>query len=284
MESRAGRRQPPDEIGSPVAPSEGLRPRLVTGASGDPSRAGDLLSSDAAECRSAAESIDIKLRPSGRRRRGLDYRTPSGLEGSGKVDLRRRLRLESVGSMTRGSIIHAWFERIGWREDGVPDDADLRRVAAKWATPDIDMAAEIKRFRDMLERPAVAAAISQRGYDDPAALGFAADVSADIRRGGVTKKLHRERSFVVRQDDALLFGAVDRVVLFSRGDKLLAADILDFKTDAVGDQAAIEDRVGFYRPQLQAYRGAMAALTGLPPARISARLLFVEPGVIVTVV
>ena len=230
------------------------------------------------------ETVHIKLRPSDRRRRGLDYRTPSGLEGSGKIDLRRVLRLESVAGMTRGSILHAWFERIGWLEDGLPDDAELLSVAAKLATPEIVLPDEIKRFRAMLARPVVRAALSRSGYDEPAALGFADAVRADLSDARVTKRLHRERSFVVRDQDALVFGKVDRVTLFYRGDNLLAADILDFKTDAVETAAQIAERASFYRPQLQAYRQAAAALTGLAPERISARLLFVEPGMIQTIV
>lgn len=184
--------------------------------------------------------------------------------------------------MTRGSIVHAWFERIGWLEDGIPDDAELLRFAAKLATPEIDLADEIKRFRAMLERPVVAAALSQRGFD-PAALDFTADVRTELTNHDVTTKLYRERSFVVRQEDTLVFGTVDRVTRFYRGDRLVATDILDFKTDAVSGAAAIAERVGFYRPQIQAYRRAISALTALPPERISARLLFVEPGVMETI-
>jgi ATP-dependent helicase/nuclease subunit A len=228
------------------------------------------------------ENLHLEIRPSGRRRRGLDYRTPSAMEGAGKVDLRRHLRLESLAGMTRGSIVHAWFERIGWLEDGVPDDAELLRLAAKLATPEIDLADEIERFRAMLKRPVVADALSQRGFD-PAALEFAADVRAELTNRGLTTKLYREQSFVVRQENALVFGTVDRVTRIYRGDQLVAADILDFKTDAVGDAAAIAERAGFYRPQIQAYRRAISALTALPPERISARLLFVEPGVMETI-
>jgi ATP-dependent exoDNAse (exonuclease V) beta subunit len=228
------------------------------------------------------ENLHLEIRPSSRRRRGLDYRTPSAMEGAGKVDLRRHLRLESLAGMTRGSIVHAWFERIGWLEDGIPDDAELLRFAAKLATPEIDLADEIKRFRAMLERPVVAAALSQRGFD-PAALDFTADVRTELTNHDVTTKLYRERSFVVRQEDTLVFGTVDRVTRFYRGDRLVATDILDFKTDAVSGAAAIAERVGFYRPQIQAYRRAISALTALPPERISARLLFVEPGVMETI-
>jgi ATP-dependent exoDNAse (exonuclease V) beta subunit len=233
-----------------------------------------------ADLPTAIESIEIKLRSSPRRHRGLDYRTPSGLEGCGKVDLRRHLRLESVAGMTRGSIVHAWLEQIEWLGDGAPADNVLIRIAAKFATPEIDLPAEIDRFRAMLARPAVAAALSRFGYDDPAALGFSKAVHAELKSKDVERRLSREQAFVAREENSLVFGKVDRVTYFYLGAKLLAADILDFKTDAVKTAAEIAERANFYRPQLAAYRHAAEALTGLPADRISARLLFVEPGVI----
>jgi ATP-dependent exoDNAse (exonuclease V) beta subunit len=182
--------------------------------------------------------------------------------------------------MTRGSILHAWFERIGWLEDGLPTDDELIRVAAKFATPGTDLAAEIKRFRALLAHPAVASVLSQKAYDDPAFLGLSNKVCAELKSGDVERRLHRERAFVTREENALVVGKVDRIIYFYRGAKLLAADILDFKTDAVNTPAQIAERAEAYRPQLAAYRRAATALTGLPTERISARLLFVEPGVI----
>jgi ATP-dependent helicase/nuclease subunit A len=230
-----------------------------------------------------AERLEVKLRLSRRRRRGLDYRTPSALEGGGQVDLRRQLKLESVAGMVRGSILHAWFERIGWLEDGVPDDAELLRLAGQLATPEIDLVTEIKRFRRMFGQPAVATALSKRSRASDASLSFSTKIRAELRSPDVSQQLHRERSFVVRQDDALMFGTIDRVSFFFRGDKLIAADVLDYKTDAVTTPTQIEERTGFYRPQLEAYRSAMSSLTSLALEDISARLLFVEPGVIVPI-
>ena len=163
----------------------------------------------------AVESLEIRLRPTAGRRRGLDYRTPSGLEGSGKVDLRRHLRLESVSGMTRGSILHAWFEQIQWLEDGVPSDDELIRIAAKFATPEIDLASEIKRFRAMLVRPAVATALRRSSYDDPAAVGFPKTFCTELKSKDVVKRLKCEQAFVVREANFLLvFGKADRIVYF----------------------------------------------------------------------
>jgi len=98
-------------------------------------------------------------------------------------------------------------------------------------------------------------------------------------------RVFRELPFAVREEDMLLSGRIDRLVVLHDGDRPVAADLLDFKTDAIspGDSAALEARTAFYRPQLAAYRRAAARLAGLPPERISARLVFTEPGVLAVV-
>ncbi|HEY2147194.1 MAG TPA: UvrD-helicase domain-containing protein, partial [Pirellulales bacterium] len=214
------------ELGDPAWSNEGGAGQSKVGlpalAGRDRLKAGLQHSANAASP-ITVESLEIRLHPTAGRRRGLDYRTPSGLEGSGKVDLRRHLRLESVSGMTRGSILHAWFEQIQWLEDGVPSDDELIRIAAKFATPEIDLASEIKRFRAMLVRPAVATALSQSSYDEPAPLGFSKTVCTELKSKDVDKRLKCERAFVVREANSLIFGKSDRIIYFYRGAKLLAA-------------------------------------------------------------
>ena len=63
--------------------------------------------------------------------------------------------------------------------------------------------------------------------------------------------------------DELISGVFDRVHLFAD-----SAEIIDFKTEKAGEEAA--DR---HRPQLQLYRSALAKLTGLEESAISSQLL-----------
>ena len=58
--------------------------------------------------------------------------------------------------------------------------------------------------------------------------------------------------------------------------------MLDFKSDRLStdDSAAMDARVEFYRPQMEAYAQTVGAMFDLPAERISARLIFVEPGVV----
>ncbi|MBC7354394.1 MAG: hypothetical protein H5U08_18720, partial [Thermogutta sp.] len=63
----------------------------------------------------------------------------------------------------------------------------------------------------------------------------------------------------------------------------IAADVIDFKTDDITpDQLAA--RVEFYRPQLVMYREAAARWLHVPEDRVSARLVFTQPGEVIRVV
>ena len=61
----------------------------------------------------------------------------------------------------------------------------------------------------------------------------------------------------------------DRVVV--RADSVR---LIDFKTDEVADEAALNAKVAGYRPQILLYRQALVRLTGLEPEQIESALLF----------
>ncbi len=271
--------------------------------SGDPrwsvkAPAADAISSEAVPAPHSVEleTLGVTLRASSAaRRRGLDRRSPSKLEGGTKVDLTQRMRLDSAAGMARGTLVHAWLEHVEWLESGVPNEAALRQIAAPLADPRIELAGELDRFKQLLARPAAVTALSQPTYRDPAALGLPAEIAVEIAAGlasgAVRMALRREWPFAVRLGDAIVQGFVDRLLLYYRADKVsgdqvtadavIAADILDFKTDAVEPGEAVDLRVEYYRPQMEAYRRAVGEVFRLDARRISARLLFVEPGVIV---
>jgi ATP-dependent helicase/nuclease subunit A len=62
------------------------------------------------------------------------------------------------------------------------------------------------------------------------------------------------------------------------GGKVTRAVVLDYKTDAVAadDEAALAQRIGFYRPQLEAYRRALMEMYRLRPEDVEARLIFLN--------
>ena len=81
---------------------------------------------------------------------------------------------------------------------------------------------------------------------------------------------------------SFLAGRFDRLVVLYDGDRAVGADVLDYKSDDLkgDDPRAVDARVEQYRPQLDAYRRAAARLLGIEQDSVSARLLFVGPGVI----
>ena len=100
-----------------------------------------------------------------------------------------------------------------------------------------------------------------------------------------SSELWRERPFTCvlpepdGGGDALWTGSFDRVVLGLEGVLVVAAELIDFKTDRVEGQR-LEASVERYRPQLEAYRRVLAHLTGLAEGAIRARLLFLHQGVV----
>ena len=216
------------------------------------------------------------------RRRGLKRVTPSGLEGGSTVKLAHVFSGGNAAALQRGSLMHAWFERIEWLDDGRPDENTLRSVAAANGVVSLQIDPLMAQFYEFLDRPQIFRVLSRASYQPPRELKLPAEALDQLAAGPVRVEAHNERRFAIRQDDALLSGSIDRLVLMYQSQKLVAADIIDFKTDDVSadDADTLAARVEYYRDQLEAYRPAVSKLYHIPPDRISARLVFVSPGVV----
>ena len=95
--------------------------------------------------------------------------------------------------------------------------------------------------------------------------------------------VENERAFAVCHENQLLNGSIDRIVWLYSGEQLVAADIIDFKTDRVKSDSELAAKVALYSPQLQAYRDAVCRMSGLASESVLARLLFVGTGMIANV-
>ena len=189
--------------------------------------------------------------------------------------------------MQRGTLVHAWLELIEWLDDelpnrGRPDAHALRRAAVAAASDLSSLDAEITRFGKLLDQPRIARALSREEYANVGELGFSAKIAAELAQRPLELEVRPELHFAIRQPDGLLEGYIDRLVLLRHGERIVAADILDFKTDAMAprDAKKIAERTEFYRPQIEAYRRAVMQITGLPAERVMGRLLFVEGGAV----
>lgn len=199
--------------------------------------------------------------------RGLVRASPSGLEGGARVNLGRLLGEKSTFGLSYGSLMHAWFEAIGWLDDGHPTDGDLLAIAAAVSARIGELpsrALPLEEFRKALRGPQLAALLSRKHYD-PAAGGKE-----------ITVEALRELPFAFRQEDQLLNGTMDRLVLVRQSGRLVSAEVIDYKTDSVTSTNQLPELTAFYRPQLEAYKRAAEKITGLPENRITAKLVFLS--------
>jgi ATP-dependent exoDNAse (exonuclease V) beta subunit len=137
-----------------------------------------------------------------------------------------------------GSEVHKAFECIEWWNNEARTQLEKQRL-------------KISKAVEAVERCFGNAAI---------AADFTADPSA---------KVWRERAFEAMVDGELCSGVFDRVVM-----RMDCAEIVDFKTDRVQDEAELTLAVDRHRLQLDWYRRVLMQMTGLAADQITCRLLF----------
>jgi ATP-dependent exoDNAse (exonuclease V) beta subunit len=213
----------------------------------------------------------IALKPGAGLRRGIRVIQPSGLEQGAVVRLADQLNDIGKQARQRGSLIHLFLQQIEWLTDSPIDPSGLESLARKQlpGEPEESYSGLVAEFFQQLEQPAVRAVLTPPAELEPACL-----------------EVWRERPFVIRLENELVRGVIDRAVVRWSGPpgdpqrRPIAVELVDFKSDA--PQEAVETRAERYRPQLEVYRTALMRLTGVDPSRISCRLLFITRGAVVT--
>jgi ATP-dependent helicase/nuclease subunit A len=216
-------------------------------------------------------------------RRDFERVSPSQLEGGQKISLLDVFRAPASAARHHGTLVHAWMQLLDWADERLPSDNLLAEAAARLAGEIGDVTAEQKTlvasWKQAVQQPGIKAALSRSFYDSPT--GFDdPHVVKWCKAGQVHLEVQTERPFAVSIDEQLLVGTIDRLVLIRVNDELVAADVIDFKTDQLSTKnpQGIDERVNFYRPQLAAYRRAVAKLYSLPLTRIATRLAFLSVG------
>jgi ATP-dependent exoDNAse (exonuclease V) beta subunit len=239
--------------------------------------------------RSAADSPPPKIQlapPLKFSTRHLERASPSALEGGSKFRAARLLEASPDEAFALGTLVHAWLAEIEWLDAGPPTDKRLREIAAR-LHPQIGALVDnldlpIANFRRWLAATPIASVLSRSFYDNPKNLGLAPLKSSAWKSGDIQLEVLREHPFAIRDGDQLLTGAIDRLVLIRRQEKLLAADLLDFKTDdlTASDATALAARTAFYQPQIDAYRRAIGRILPVEPERLGARIAFLNCGIV----
>ncbi|MSR22415.1 MAG: hypothetical protein EXR92_02550 [Gemmatimonadetes bacterium] len=196
----------------------------------------------------------------GPRQRLLAWTVPSELEGGGQVSLERLLRPRRRDALEVGTAAHVWLEAIGWLEDGIPDEETLLARVSEHALRIRDPRALLRDLLGWVSKPEIRALLTRASF--PAGT-----------------RVERELSIVARDGNRLLRGSVDRLLRIpdGAGDRLL---VVDWKTDDLdpGDDVALERRMSFYAPQVEAYARAVSQSEGVPMERVTGVMAFLVPG------
>jgi ATP-dependent exoDNAse (exonuclease V) beta subunit len=141
----------------------------------------------------------------------------------------------------------------------------------------------LANFRAWIQNPTINCVLRRSAYANPQQRGFPAALASIVKRTMVPQKVEQERRFLVRDGDKFWNGSLDRIVWLGDGARSVAADLIDFKTDAIqpGDEKALGERKEHYRPQVEAYRRVVARMARLPEEHVAARLVFTIAGRIV---
>ncbi len=214
--------------------------------------------------------------------RGVPLVGPSSLEGGDWMVLRSIFGEPGREfAMERGTLIHACFEQVEWIDESEPTQDELTRVLARYVPGHTEPLEIIEQFRGYLQQANVRTIVSRMGYRQQIVPTI---VDPEIVvNDAVGVELFREVRIAVPVDSQILNGAIDRLVLVRAGNELIAADVIDYKTDTVADEDQLQEAVERYRPQIDAYRLAVARQTGLPIERVHGRLVFVSADRIVPI-
>lgn len=173
------------------------------------------------------------------------------------------LRPKKSEAALRGTLIHDLFSRLRWLEPGTvqePIEAkELERLKQRMSLELSTEAIEdcLQSFQGMLASP-----INQRWLSRPG--------TAE----GEEVTVWCERRFAVYVGQELIVGQFDRVLVFSRDNKPIRAEIIDFKTGSCHPS-----RTDSYRTQMALYHKALQKKLALPAEKIRCHLLFVEDGI-----
>lgn len=197
----------------------------------------------------------------------LTHKTPSSFAHKDSPFAAHRLRTDHREGLLRGSLIHIFCETISWLDQEIPSDKQLFLAASKKLPKASIEEGVIRQFRSYLEQETIRQVFSLCRYP-----GFE---SKEIL-------LYREFPFAVRENDDLLSGAIDRLVVCTKGGKACSAEIFDFKTDRIADES-FDEKIKLYRPQLEAYRGIVSRVFSLESVSCSAKLVFLSSARVVEV-
>jgi ATP-dependent helicase/nuclease subunit A len=189
---------------------------------------------------------------------------------SESVSMASAFSISQAVNNAHGNLIRRFFEQGQWLDDFAGlSRADLQAIAYQVLTPEqlrhLNLDDAIEEFQSLLKLSSVRAALSPSRYQGAI-------------WGEIPERVEVENFRIVNVvlRNQLTELAVDRlVVMFSQG-KPFAAEIIDIKADLIDPSMTLlwlDDRLDFYRPQLELCAQAIADQLQIPRQRVASYLL-----------
>lgn len=225
---------------------------------------------------SGRQGVVAPLERSGRGQRRV---SPCQVERGGKIKAKSFFdTILNAKSMQRGALLHSCFEKVGWLDEKVPTREELVSHLSELTVELADVSGVIDEFFEVLKNENIRKLLSRGTYQESYLLEFAG--TGEIIRQANRLEVDCERQFATTLDGNLVQGIMDRVIWVYQGSQLIAADIIDFKSDVV-DVGDLQNRIEYYQPQMEIYRRAVSQFARIPMGKISTRLVFSRSGQVI---
>ena len=228
-----------------------------------------------------AKASPARLATEIRSGRGIRRISPSGLEGEEKFKISSIFSTSNnVKSLRRGTLLHGCFEQITWLDESQPERDQIHHALRKCGVTASEFENVYEEFQQLLSRSNVKALLNRQQYLQTCCQELTATTTTIFE--AIRVEVSNERDFAINLDDELMLGTIDRLVIIFEGDRIIAADVIDYKTDHVDDDT-IRQKSEHYASQLVAYRRAAGQLFDLAAENIGCKLVFARSDRVVSV-
>jgi ATP-dependent exoDNAse (exonuclease V) beta subunit len=208
----------------------------------------------------------------------LTSASPSSLEGGENFLLSGVLRSSSAPALLFGTQLHYFMEQIDWAQGSYWDVA-MDAFTSRYGSVSRELESHLAMF---VENAPLAQILKTDFYFDEPTSPLRATDGPTPESTKFT--VHNEYPICATVDGNLLRGFIDRLIVMRVNQRIVAVDICDYKTDRVDEGTEeLTASVSHYRPQVTAYRKAIAQMFALESVQIGARLVFTHAGVQVSV-
>jgi ATP-dependent exoDNAse (exonuclease V) beta subunit len=203
----------------------------------------------------------------GGRARARDATSPSKSKSGASVGAAQLLSLDAAEGMERGTLWHLWCQQTRWRDETALDVSRLCLIGRPYCRKQAMLQPEAEAFLTAIERPAVKQLFLKKGV-----LTLRSELGA-----GVSVECRTESGFSLFTQGRWMTGVIDRLVLYRRDGKVVAADVIDFKTDLAGEASKLR---AVYREQIRQYARAVATAYAIDAASIHSKLVWLSSGTV----